>query len=111
MYTSSEGIKMAAAKPLDLGLGALIILILYVIFSLPNSNLAKIMTTDEKGFFGRLEKSNFRIPVAIFLLVIAFGDFVYANSELIKTGHMTRFEYIFGLILSLMAFELLRKKN
>ncbi|OGM78027.1 hypothetical protein A2375_00365 [Candidatus Woesebacteria bacterium RIFOXYB1_FULL_31_120] len=86
------------------------ILLLYFIFLLPRVNLSKFEIM-KGGLFEKIKNNNqLRILMIIVLLILSLGNFVYANSW-IGTSTTKGAEYVEAVILSILAFLLLKKNN
>ncbi|AKM83591.1 hypothetical protein A2422_01835 [Candidatus Woesebacteria bacterium RIFOXYC1_FULL_31_51] len=105
-----NGIDVALRSPFHLIAGIFSILLLYFIFLLPRVNLSKFEIM-KGGLFEKIKNNNqLRILMIIVLLILSLGNFVYANSW-IGTSTTKGAEYVEAVILSILAFLLLKKNN
>ena len=107
LIDSSSGIKIAINSPIHLVIGLVFIFLLYLTSLNPKLNILN-MKTIKGSFYWNLKSSNYKFPVAVFLMVLSLGNFIYANSVLFTNGKLNGFDYILAIILSILAIDLLK---
>lgn len=106
-----EGIKMAIQSPLLFLSGVFSLILSYLlIYICDRRETIKISSKGNFLIYKIAQNRTYRIVLAVFLWILAFGNFVYADSWI--GGSISKgVEYLEPIILSLISFAVLNTKK